>query len=355
VLRATCRGELPRVLQLEDEQTEAATVVEEIQERIRSHQRRPRDFAILFRTNEQIRPFEQEMRRAKVPYVLVGGMSFYDRKEVRDVLAYLKVVVNPRDEVSLLRIINTPARGIGQTTVTRLLEKAVAAGRPVWELIGEAASAGDVPAAALGGMARLRALINRHHAEASRRRPAELVRALVEEIGYRDELERLYSDPAERLARWTSVEELVNSAAAYTQRAEKATLSGFLQEVLLTGFDDDRDQDSQLERDAVALMTLHAAKGLEFPEVYLVGMEEGLLPHHRSVDADRVGIDEERRLCYVGVTRAERRLSLTLSLSRMKWGKPRPTVPSRFLYELTGQADNPNYLAAVENRPCRRQ
>jgi len=350
-LRATCRGEAPRILQLEDEQTEAATVVGEIEERIRSHERRPRDFAVLFRTNEQTRPFEEAMRRAKVPYVLVGGTSFYDRKEVRDVLAYLKVVVNPRDEVSLLRIINVPARGIGQTTVARLLEKAVTAGRPVWELIGQSSQAGDVPAAALAGLARLRALVNRYHAEANRRRPAELVRALVEEIGYRGELERLYSDPAERSARWTSVEELVNSAAGYAQRVEKATLSGFLQEVLLSGFDDDRDKQSQLERDAVALMTLHAAKGLEFPEVYLVGIEEGLLPHHRSVEADRVGIDEERRLCYVGVTRARRRLTLTLSRSRMKWGKPRPTIPSRFLYELTGQADNPNYRAAVAGKP----
>ena len=132
-------------------------------------------------------------------------------------------------------------------------------------------------------------------------------------------------------------------------------MSGFLQEVALTGSEADQDKESKLERDAVALMTLHAAKGLEFPEVYMVGMEEGTLPHHRSIATPGADVDEERRLCYVGVTRAQRRLTLTLALTRNKWGKPRPTLPSRFLYELTGRADNPNYLAVKEGhkRPAR--
>jgi DNA helicase-2/ATP-dependent DNA helicase PcrA len=162
----------------------------------------------------------------------------------------------------------------------------------------------------------------------------------------------LYTEIDEQQARWTAVEEVVNAAAAYAKRAAEPTLAGFLHEAALLGNDDDRDKDSQLKRDAVALMTLHAAKGLEFREVYLVGMEEGLLPHRRAVEADGSAIDEERRLCYVGITRAQRRLTLTLSLSRRKWGKPRPTVPSRFLYEATGQAENPNYSAAVrQQRP----
>ena len=139
--------------------------------------------------------------------------------------------------------------------------------------------------------------------------------------------------------------------AGYAQRARQPALSGFLQEVALTGNEQEKDKDSQLQRNAVALMTLHAAKGLEFREVYMVGMEEGMLPHAKSIAGNESAIDEERRLCYVGVTRAQRRLTLTLALSRLKWGKPRPTIPSRFLYELTGQADNPNYLAAKQQRP----
>ena len=177
----------------------------------------------------------------------------------------------------------------------------------------------------------------------------EVVRGLINEVGYEAELARLYPDANERQARWAAVEEVVNAVATYAKRASKPTLGGFLQDVTLNSTEDDKE--SQLERDAVALMTLHAAKGLEFPEVYMVGMEEGVLPHHRSIKDAGAAVDEERRLCYVGVTRAQRRLTLTLPLSRQKWGKPRPTIPSRFLYEVTGQADNPNYLAAKRQKP----
>jgi len=352
VLRTTSRGEPPRILQFESEELEAKGVVEEVQSRLQGQGVRPREVAILFRTNEQPRPFEAELRRTKIPYVLVGGMSFYDRKEVRDVLAYLKLLVNPHDEVSLLRVINTPPRGIGQATIARLLEQAVAAGRPVWDVLGEASQGGHVPAAAASGIARFRSLLGSHRGQLAHRGLAEVVRSLIAESGYREELARLYPEQAERESRWSAVEEVVNAAAGYCRRETSPTLSGFLQEVALTGSDDDRDRETKLARDAMALMTLHAAKGLEFREVYLVGMEEGLLPHRRSVDAlDASAIDEERRLCYVGLTRAQKRLSLTLALSRMKWGKARPTIPSRFLYEITGQADNPNYLAAIHQRP----
>jgi DNA helicase-2/ATP-dependent DNA helicase PcrA len=351
MLRATAQGEAPRILQLPDEQTEAKTVVDEIDERIRSGKRRPRDFAILFRTNEQPRAFEQELRRAKVPYVLVGGMSFFDRKEVRDVLAYAKLVVNPRDEVSLLRIINTPPRGIGQTAITRLLEKAVAVGKPIWDLLGDSAGSEKTSATLARGISQFRQLIGRYHTQAKDHAPVQVIRGLIDEIRYRDDLARRYDDPNEQQARWASVEEVVNALGSYCQRADRPTLAGFLHEVMLNEFDGDNDKESRLQRDAVALMTLHAAKGLEFPEVYMVGMEEGLLPHQKSIDAPGAAIDEERRLCYVGVTRAKRRLTLTLSLGRQKWGKSRPTIPSRFLFELTGQADNPNYAAAIAGKP----
>ncbi len=351
ILRATTQGEPPRILQFEDEELEAKGVVDDIRDRLKNHGRRPSDIAVLFRTNEQPRAFEMELRRADVPYVLIGGMSFYDRKEVRDVLAYLKLAVNPRDEVSLLRIINTPPRGIGQATVTRLLQQAVASGTPLWDVLGEAPRMENVPPAALRGIAQLRSIIDAHHAAAARRSPVEIVRNLIAEVGYREEIARQYPDAGEQQTRWASVEEVVNAAAGYGQREPDPTMAGFVRQMALVGVDDDREKESQLERNAVVLMTLHAAKGLEFPEVYMVGMEEGLLPHGRSIEADGAAIDEERRLCYVGITRAKRRLTLTLALSRRKWGKARPTLPSRFLYEITGQADNPNYLAAIEGRP----
>jgi DNA helicase-2/ATP-dependent DNA helicase PcrA len=354
VLRAVAGGVKPRILQLENEEEEAKAVVDEIRLRILNHRKRPVDFAVLFRTNEQTRPFEMEFRKADVPYVLVGGTSFYDRKEVRDVLAYVKLLVNPRDEVSLLRVINTPPRGIGQATVTRLLEEAVAGGRSVWDVLAGPSTPGSIPPAAARGIGAFRTLIASRQSAARKESPVDAVSAIIREVNYRDELTRLYPEAQEQEARWAAVEEVVNAAAAYSRKAKQPTLSGFLAEMALATGDDDWQKETRVARDAVTLMTLHAAKGLEFPEVYLVGLEEGLLPHRRSVEAGDGSVDEERRLCYVGITRAQRRLTLTLPLSRQKWGKPRPTVPSRFLYEITGQADNPNYVAAVRGQRPKR-
>jgi len=347
VLRATCSGRTPKIMQLEDEAAEAKAVVDDIASRIRKYKRQPRDFAVLCRTNEQPRAFETEFRRAEIPYVLKGGMSFYDRKEVRDIMAYLKLLVHPADEVALLRIINTPARGIGRATVKLLIDEAVRLGKPVWDVLGRAKQLGDLPPPALKAVDGFRSLIGRYRKQTKGAGLVESVAALIREIAYKNELDRLYPDIEDRQARWAAVEEVVNTVGGYTQCAKQPTLAGFLQEVALETKDDD---DSQLDRQAVALMTLHAAKGLEFSEVYMVGMEEGLLPHRRSIADAPSAIEEERRLCYVGVTRAQRRLTLTLSLNRRKWGKMRPTQPSRFLYELTGRADNPNYLEAVRQR-----
>ena len=356
VLRATCSGEPPRILQLEDEVKEAKMVVGDIALRIGEKKRRPKDFAILCRTNEQPRAFEMELRQAKIPYVLMGGMSFYDRKEVRDILAYLKLLATPADEVSLLRIINVPARGIGQTTVKRLLDEAIQRGKPIWDVLPHAGELG-LSATAASAVERFRAMIEHFRHGMKKHSPLETVKTLIREVAYKDELTRLYATVEDQEARWASVEEVVNAVANYTQRVsdkgDAPTLAGFLQEVALTGNEADDDKESKLERNAVALMTLHAAKGLEFPEVYMVGVEEGTLPHHRSIADPGAAVDEERRLCYVGVTRAQRRLTLTVALNRRKWGKSRPTIPSRFLYEVTGQADNPNYLAAKQGHQRR--
>jgi DNA helicase II / ATP-dependent DNA helicase PcrA len=342
VLRAArAGGEQPRIVQCQDETAEACEIVDDIRRQLAGGAQ-PRDFAILFRTNEQPRVFELELRRAKLPYVLVGGMSFYDRKEVRDILAYLKLLASPSDEVSLRRIINTPARGLGQRAVELLLQEAVARGKPLADVLPAASGLSGLTAAAVEGINRLREALDSSRKQLGKRPLVEVAVNLIDKIGYRDEINRLYREPQDQLTRWQAVEEVINSLSIYAGRAKRPTMGGFLDEILLSDRDNDRDKEQKLARNAIALMTLHSAKGLEFPQVYLVGMEEGLLPHHRSLDMEHTAIDEERRLCYVGITRARDRLTLSLALGRTKWGKLRETKPSRFLFELTGKADRAN-------------
>jgi len=343
ILRASRRGgPKPLVRQHEDENAEAREVVDEIRRMIQHEHLEPRDFAILFRTNEQPRAFETELRKTKLPYVLLGGMSFYDRKEVRDIVAYLKMLVSPQDETSLLRIINTPPRGIGQKAVEWLMQQAVSQGQPVWAAMHSCAGLAEPAKSAVH---RFVALVERFQGRVQRRPLLAAVQGLICEIGYEAELQRLYSDPNEFQSRWDAVQEVINALAAYETKTKKPTLAGFLDEIVLGDRDMDNDKEKQLQRNAVVLMTLHSAKGLEFPHVYMVGMEEGILPHHRSVSANEAGVEEERRLCYVGVTRARERLTLSFPLTRMKWGKARDTIPSRFLYEMTGQAENAQAIA----------
>jgi DNA helicase-2/ATP-dependent DNA helicase PcrA len=353
---ARAGGEPPRILQHNTETDEARDIVADIRRRIEVENLQPRDFAILFRTNEQPRAFEAELRKARIPYVIVGSQSFFDRKEVKDVLAYLRVLDSPRDDVSLLRIFNHPPRGIGQTTVRTLLKEAVTRGRPVWDVITDRATRETFPAAAREAVERFTALVQRYHMEsAAAKSVVALVRRLLAEIGYEAELKRLYSDPEEQQARWATVEEIVNALGAYERTAKKASLAGFLDEVLLGERDVEPDKEKQLAKNAAALMTIHASKGLEFPHVYIVGLEEGILPHHRSVNGEGDDVEEERRLCYVGMTRAQERLTLSLSLTRLKWGKPRDTIPSRFLYEITGQAEKAVSARPLTERRSQRQ
>ena len=352
VLRAArAGGEGPRILQFNSETDEARETVADIRRRIEMERLEPRDIAILFRTNEQPRPFETELRKAKVPYVILGSQSFFDRKEVKDILAYLRVIESPRDEVSLLRIVNNPPRGIGQKCVETLLKEAVTRGEPIWGVMDSLVAGSDggpsapqvpvtLPANTREAVGRFVGLVRRFHEGLQPKKSlVDVVRRLIVEIGYEAELKRLYTDPNELQARWAAVEEVVNALGAYEKSAKKPTLGGFMDEVALGQQDMGDEKDKQLAKNAVALMTLHSAKGLEFPHVYMVGMEEGILPHHRSLKIDSGDVEEERRLCYVGVTRAQERLTLSLSLTRMKWGKPRDTIPSRFLFEIMGQAE----------------
>lgn len=350
VLRSSREGgDKPRINQYEDEEAEAVAVVDEIASLIVGGVQ-PKDIAVLFRTNEQPRAFEAELRRAKVPYTLIGGMSFYDRKEVRDVLSYLKVVANPKDEVSLLRIINTPARGLGRGAVEALVKRATTDGVPLWEVLPHAKSLVDLSQPAVDGAFALRDLVKKTQKRLeSKESLVDVVRDLLDDVNYRAEIDRNYKEPADREARWNTVEELLNAVGIYEGRGKKEkSLQGFLDDVALNARDESEDKEDKLGRNAVILMTLHSAKGLEFPHVYMVGLEEGLLPHRRSVAEEGSAIDEERRLCYVGVTRAQDRLTLSLALSRFKWGRKKPTIPSRFLFELNGKADNPQARKALE-------
>lgn len=363
-LRATRSGEMPRVLQCQDPDDEAEKVVSEIRRRIQIKVRKPNEIAVLFRTNEQSRLFEMEFKRQNVPYTLIGSMSFFDRKEIRDLLAYLRVILNPKDEVSLLRAINTPPRGIGQTTMIRCMETALARHKTLWEMLGNEAglAAAKIQPKAITAIGGFRDLIRTLQIKAHTLPVDGLIRELIDSINYYSEIERLNEKQSDRELRWNLVEEFVNSAATFVQKEERPRLGTFVQQLSLMDRDDSgSEKEEQLKNGAVILMTLHSAKGLEFPEVYMVGMEEGLLPHKKSVESMREDdIAEERRLCYVGMTRAKERLTLSLALARMKWGVKRKTIPSRFLYEMTGHAENPNYYkilsgeADAENRHGRR-
>lgn len=346
-------GARPRILQYNDETEEAKGIVFDIRQQLQQERVQPRDVAILFRTNEQTRAFEAELRTTGVPYVLIGGMSFYDRREVRDLVAYLKVIYNPSDEPSLLRIMNTPPRGIGDSAKKSLLEDAVASGVSLWEVLPNARRFNRVSEASAKGVDAFRKLIENLQKKEERSPLASFVRMVVDDSHYRDELTRLYDDPLDRESRLAALEEIVNVAASFdAKRGGDGKLGEFLDALTVGERDESEDKENQLQRNAVALMTLHSAKGLEFPHVYLVGMEEGILPHKRSTEgADDV--DEERRLCYVGVTRAQERLTLSFALTRRKWGKPRDTQPSRFLYEMTGQAENARARqGSVSKRPA---
>jgi DNA helicase-2/ATP-dependent DNA helicase PcrA len=369
VLRpARPNGKPPQVVQYSDENAEAKGVVEDIAQRLKIDKSvSAGDFAILFRTNEQPRPFEMELRKAKVPYVITGTQSFFDRKEVRDVLAYLRWIDSPEDELALLRVINVPPRGLGAGSVDKLLKEAVSRSSSVWQIMHDSEFVSALPTAAQGGISNLKQLQRKYKnmfdhpdsdldgasgKDASDPTVAgtmvEVLIQMIDDLKYREEIQRLYADPEESAMRIGSLESVLNAIAQYEENSSDPTLDDFLSSIALSGREFGSAKDKQQGLNAVSLMTYHSAKGLEFPIVYMIGMEEGVLPHRRSISGEIDSVDEERRLCYVGVTRAQDELTLTLPQSRFKWGKPRPTYPSRFLYELTGQGDNPNRIKSIQ-------
>ena len=335
-------GQKPRIEQFGDEEHEAKQVITSIRRDIETNGREPRDIAILFRTNEQPRLFETELRKHDIPYVLLGSHSFYDRKEIRDLVAYLRVIHHADDESSLRRIINNPPRGISAGTVTRLVKIATEQGVSLWQVMlnEDALRTLKIPAR-MAIRKFIETICAQQHAF-NENLTTSTFNAFLVAIDYKKEVARNCDDDTEKEQRWASVEELANVFGSYINRKSAPSLEGFLEEVALAEADMEDDKEDQLDSNAVALLTLHASKGLEFPVVYMVGLEEGLLPHARAVAEEGAAIDEERRLAYVGVTRAQDELTLSLALTRRKWGNAQEQHPSRFLFEMIGQADNPH-------------
>jgi DNA helicase-2/ATP-dependent DNA helicase PcrA len=336
-------GEQIRITRFEDEETEARCVVEDIMQRAYKKNAPINDFAILFRTQVQPRLFEMQLRQNDIPYTLVGGMSFFDRKEVRDVLAFLKLVDNPSDELSLLRVINVPARGIGATTIKKALAIATKESSSLSDVLLKGTEFPELNPSAVASACELLSMLKGLRKLRSGPKLVQLVKKMLVEVNYGEEIIRCYPDEQTRTVRWEALNEIMNMAEIHARRKKDATLATFLEDLVLSATDEDDADDSK--NGGVMLMTLHSAKGLEFEQVYLVGFEEGLLPHMRSVQEGTV--EEERRLAYVGVTRAKRRLMLTYTASRSKYSQRVGSIASRFLYEILGKERPENHIEAV--------
>ncbi len=356
-------GEPITEIVVEDDRIEAELVAEEIQKRARDQQRPWKDFAILYRSNPQSRLFEEALRRHQVPYKLVGALSFLERKEVKDTLAYWKLIANPREDASLRRVFNWPARGIGKTTIETLGNFAFEQSIPLFEALHEAPRKTPRGAAAVLG---LRDLIEDLRASLARTPAAptdmaQWARASLEKIGVKKAIFEDNDDPVVAERKWENVEELVHSLgqmrfgeddpfqapidpapppsmggplASSKTSSGLAYLSEFIARMTLQAQDDqESDQEQDQEKNQVTLLTLHGSKGLEFPVVFLVGTEEGYLPHRRTIE-EASSFDEERRLAYVGITRAKDHLILTRAKNRIRYGKAIPRLRSRFLDEI---------------------
>jgi len=311
-----------------DGHDEARFVVDEIA-RLRDGLRY-RDFVVLYRTNAQSRLFEEQCLRAGIPYTIVGGVRFYERKEIRDIIAYLRLALIPADDASLTRIINVPRRGIGDVSFGRLEAYARGHGLSVLEAMAQPEALEDLPKAAQRTAAELVDLIARLRDRASRVRTTDLIDAAIVETGYQAMLEAEGTDEA--YSRLENLRELVTVAKEFEDVTGEEGLNAFLQHLALV-----TDLDTWQEQvDRVTLMTLHSAKGLEFAVVFLAGLEEGLFPHARALE-EAEGLEEERRLCYVGMTRAKQHLYLSHARTRTIFGSTMPGVPSRFLEEVPAE------------------
>jgi DNA helicase-2/ATP-dependent DNA helicase PcrA len=334
-------GDKVRVVALPEEEDEARFVAEEIA-RQRAEGRPFGHFAVLYRLNAQSRPIEEALRAASMPYVVHGGPAFFDRAEVRDLLAYLKVCVAPEDEVSLARIVNVPARGIGDASLERVHGWAVERKLHLFEALRRAAEVPELPKGAPDRMAAFVALVEKYRARFAEGKLAEAARALVAEVDLLGHARATVQSFEAGQRKVDALEGVLRSLEWYEGRERKPRLSVWLDRLAL----DSRAEEDPSAGDGITLMTLHAAKGLEFPVVFLVGVEEDLLPV-AGMQGEERDLDEERRLAYVGITRARERLTLTRAGTRTKRGKLLPRTPSRFLEDLPAGAHEKVDPAAV--------
>ena len=326
------QGEQVQFRQFDSAYEEAEFVVRDIRRNVNMKGEAYNDHAILYRTNAQSRMFEEKLVVSNIPYKIVGGINFYARREIKDLLAYLKTIENGKDDLAVRRIINVPKRGIGATTIGRIQDYAYEHEISFYEASKAAAGIQGVGRSA-GKIERFVAVIEEMKAESDFLTISDLMDSIIETTGYVEELQAETDEEAE--ARLENIEELKNKMKAYEEECEeageKATLSGFLEQVALVADIDSLDETS----DYVVLMTLHSAKGLEFPNVYLTGMEDGLFPSYMSINSeDPMEVEEERRLCYVGITRAKKRLALTCARRRMIHGTTQYNRVSRFVEEI---------------------
>ncbi|HSN93395.1 MAG TPA: UvrD-helicase domain-containing protein [Anaeromyxobacteraceae bacterium] len=336
-------GEKVRVVALPTEEEEARFVASEIA-RLRGEGRPFSHFAVVYRLNAQSGPVEEALREARMPHVVRGGPAFFDRAEVRDLLAYLKVCATPGDDVSLSRIVNVPARGIGDVSLERLQAWALERGLPLLDALRRAGEAPDLPRGAAERMAALAGLLGRYADRFARGDPAEAARALVAEVDLLAHARATVRSAEAGARKVEAIEGLLRSLEAHGRSGRRATLASFLERLAL----DSRAEEDPAAGEGVSLLTLHAAKGLEFPVVFLVGLEEDLLPA-AAMQGEARDLEEERRLAYVGITRARERLTLTRVEARTRRGKLLPRSPSRFLDDLPPGAHervDPSALAA---------
>jgi DNA helicase-2/ATP-dependent DNA helicase PcrA len=323
-------GEQVVYFQASDDKEEAKYIIQTIQNRI-NESRNFRHFAILYRTNAQSRVLEDALRRENIPYQIIGGLKFYDRKEIKDMLAYLRVVVNPSDSVSLKRIINVPIRGIGSSTVERLENQAQAQGESLFQVLCSAVETTTFPKKTLQAMDNFVSFLSMCQKIKDHEQPTDLFKIVLEKSGYLAALQA--EDEIEAKMRIENLSELANSITDYEKNCkgknESPTLEDYLNQVSIIS-EVDKLED---KRNSVVLMTLHNAKGLEFPIVFIAGFEEGLIPHSNSIKEDE-SVEEERRLCYVGITRAMDALYLTGCVCRSFYGSPVWKSASRFLTEI---------------------
>ncbi|WOD40804.1 DNA helicase PcrA [Nodosilinea sp. E11] len=331
VLRATRgEGESIYVYRADDENAEADFVVSQIRNLETQHpELNWGAFAILYRTNAQSRAFEEVLTRYSIPYQVVGGLRFYDRREIKDVLAYLRAIANPFDTVSLKRVINVPRRGVGKGTLDKLEQATqTLGGIPLWEILADETSVKTLAGRSSKGVLEFADIIKKYRQGIDEQKGSEIIQGVLEDSGYLAALKAEGTDEADD--RFGNVQELYNAVLQFEEEnVDDPSLLAFLSNASLASDMDDNKEG----KNAVSLMTLHSSKGLEFPVVFLVGLEQGLFPNHRSLE-DPAATEEERRLCYVGITRAKERLFISHARARRLYGNREPASPSLFLGEL---------------------